>query len=797
MASVIGQSIKRREDPRFIQGRGQYAGNVQLPGTLHMAVLRSPFAHARITRTDGGTARAMPGVVGVYFGADFEGLQYTGGYIAPNSGGKVPVRPVVAKDTVRFAGEAVAIVVAESRHIAEDALELIEVDYDPLDVAVSARAATEDGAPQLHEGIERNTGMVYRSIAGSDIEEAFRSAAAVARLSFVNNGLIPMTMEPRTVVARWDPGTGELTQWATSQMPHVHRTGIAGFFKLPEHKVRIISIDVGGGFGAKAPVYPEDVVACSLAMRLERPVKWVETRRENCATMTHGRDQITEIELAADAEGRLLGLRGTTWANAGAYLSGFGMGIPSVMHVPLLPGAYHLPAKSYTVHGVYTNTNPVDAYRSAGRQEATFAIELMMDTLAAELGMDPAEIRRRNFIQPDEFPAITITGMGYDSGDYEAALQKALDLVGYEDLREEQTRLREQGRYMGVGVSSYIECCGFGPSRILKNSPSRGWMLTSGMGGGGSWEAAHLRVSPQGKVWVGVGVTFTAANWDTAQTVDVNGADDNLDDSDISCTASRPAPRPVPTASTMAWTTSANDDAAPTVSFTSAGSAGSEATTPVQLGVTFSHPSTQTITVDYAATGWTAAGGGTDYTLAAGTVTFAPLDTSESIGAAIVDHGDDEPNETIVVTLSSPSNATLAAADEHTYTIQDENLPVLALPSVQFAAAMASGSEGHTPAKLKVTLSKAAAGTVTVKYAATGGGAANGADYTLAAGALTFAPGETSKEVSAAIANDPNVEADETFEVTLSVPSGATLGTTTTTTYTLLDNDSSRCAGTA
>jgi len=494
MVTVVGQALKRKEDPRFITGRGSYTDNLKLPGLATLAILRSPYAHARIRSIDTSEALARPGVLHVFTGADFEGRTVPTAWNVPDAELKTPGHPPVAADVVRYVGDAVAVVVADSRYAAEDALEAIVVDYEPLPAVVNGKAATEPGAPQLHEGVPSNIAFHWRS-KGGDIDKAFSGAPVVASLDIVNQRLMATAMEGRVVAAQYEQMGNNLTVWTTSQNPHIHRFLFSALLGVPENKIRVIAPDIGGGFGVKIPFYPEDLIVADVAMKTGRAVKWTESRREGYLASTHGRDHITHVELAADADGKLQGLRGTTYANLGAYHSTAGPGIPTILHGLVLPGAYNLPAIDYEVYGVFTNTTPVDAYRGAGRPEATYIIERLMDKLASQLGLDAAEIRRRNFIPKEAFPANVVTGLTYDSGDYHRAMDLALGTIGYDALRAEQQAARGSGKLIGVGLSSYIECCGLAPSRV---AGAVGF-------GGGLWESADIRVTALGKVTVAIG----------------------------------------------------------------------------------------------------------------------------------------------------------------------------------------------------------------------------------------------------------------------------------------------------
>lgn len=499
---VIGTSIKRREDPRLITGEAKYLDDIQLPGMLHAAILRSPYAHARIKRINTEKAAALPGVVAVFTGADFKDLPplpcaWQAGGVKNN----VNTPRVLEIDKVTFTGAGVAVVVAENRYIAEDALGLIEVDYEPLPVVVDAEKATQPGAPQLHENAPNNICMDWSCGDEEATERALAQADVVVRQRLVNQRLIPTPIEPRGAIAQYFPATGEFTVWLTSQAPHVHRLLLTAFiFGIPETKMRVISPQVGGGFGSKIFLYPEYCLAAALAKKLGRPVKWMETRKENYVATTHGRDHITDLEVGATRDGKITALKAKTYANLGGVLSTIAPGIPTTLYGRMLSGAYQIPNIYCQVLGVYTNTGMVDAYRGAGRPEATYVVERAVDLVARELNLDPVEVRRKNFIPPDAFPYDPVgilAGLKYDSGDYEKTLNKALEMVDYAAFRREQAEARKQGRYLGIGFSSYVEICGVAPSAWI-GLPNQGW-------GAGLWESANVRVHLTGKVVVTTG----------------------------------------------------------------------------------------------------------------------------------------------------------------------------------------------------------------------------------------------------------------------------------------------------
>jgi len=497
-AKIFGSGIRRREDPRLITGTAQYTDDIVLPGMLHAAILRSPHAHARIRRIDTARAKKAPGVVAVYTAADTESVlkPMPCAWLLPNANLKVAVYPQLAKDVVRYVGDAVAVLVAEDRYQAQDALELIEVDYEPLPVTIDPQQAAAKGAPQLHADISGNQAFHW-TVAGGDIDGAFAKPEVLVKDRIIQQRLIPTAMETRAAVVRYTPATGELTIWNTTQNPHILRFLSSVVTGIGEDKIRAIAPEVGGGFGSKIAAFPGEFLAAFCSMKLGRPVKWTETRRENYQATTHGRDHVQEVELAATKDGKIAGLRGTVWAGMGAYLSTAAPGIPTILHGLMLSGPYKVPAVKEDVYGVYTNTTPVEAYRGAGRPEASFMLERMLDLLADKLQIDPAEIRRRNLLEPFANGCNVVTGLTYDSGNYQAALDKALAHIDYKGLRAEQARLRKEGRYLGIGVTNYVEICGLGPSQV---AGAVGFQ-------GGLWESAIVRFHPSGKVHVFIGAS--------------------------------------------------------------------------------------------------------------------------------------------------------------------------------------------------------------------------------------------------------------------------------------------------
>jgi carbon-monoxide dehydrogenase large subunit len=486
LPKLIGQPVKRwQEDPRLITGTGTYTDDVRLSGMLHLAVLRSSVAHARIRRLDVDEARRHPGVVAVFTGADTAhiDLPFVCAAMVPDPDLKLPARHPLAVGKVRYVGEPVAAVVATGPYAAKDALAGIDVDYDTLPAVVDPEQALADGAPVIHDEFSDNVAYRARLVLG-EVDAAFAAADVVVRRRLLNTRLFPFAMEPRAVVAAYEPGRGKVSVWSTTQMPHVIRTYRAPLLGLPENRIRMSAPDVGGGFGSKIDVHGDEVLVPWAAMRLGRPVKYVEERSENLVQTIHGRGQVDYVEVAATREGTVTGLRLKIIADLGAYHSLVGAGVPPIT-VAMAQGCYDVTNLEIEIYGVFTNKTSTGAYRGAGRPEATYALERAMDLLAGELGLDPVEVRRRNFIPSTAFPYTTCTEITYDSGDYEKALAKAVELVGYEDFRKEQGRARQDGRYLGIGVSAYVEICGWGPSAALP------W---------GGWESATVRIDPSGHV---------------------------------------------------------------------------------------------------------------------------------------------------------------------------------------------------------------------------------------------------------------------------------------------------------
>jgi carbon-monoxide dehydrogenase large subunit len=482
----------------LITGTATYTDDLIMPRMVHAAIVRSPYAHARIRKIDTHRARHAPGVIAVYTGADTNAIlkPMPCAWLLPNAELKVATYQPVATDVVRYVGECVAVVVAEDRYQAQDALDLIDVDYEPLPTTVDPKKATAKGAPQLHADVPGNLAFHW-TVAGGDVDAAFASPDVTVSDRIIQQRLIPTAIEPRAALASFVKATGELTLWNTTQNPHILRFLASLITGVPEDKLRVIAPEVGGGFGSKIAVFPGEMIAVFCSMKLGRPVKWTETRRENYLATTHGRDHVQEVELAATNDGKILGLRCTVWAGMGAYLSTAAPGIPTILHGLMLSGPYRVPALKEDVYGVYTNTTPVEAYRGAGRPEATFMLERMLDKLADRLKIDPVEIRRRNLLPPFDDGCTVVTGLTYDSGNYQRALDKALNHIGYQELRKEQARLRDQGRFLGIGVGTYVEICGLGPSQV---AGAIGFQ-------GGLWESAIVRFHPSGKVNVFIGAS--------------------------------------------------------------------------------------------------------------------------------------------------------------------------------------------------------------------------------------------------------------------------------------------------
>jgi carbon-monoxide dehydrogenase large subunit len=493
-ATGIGAAVRRKEDFRFITGKGRYTADINLPGQAYACFVRSPHAHARIKRIDASRLVGRTDVTvltGADLAADRIGDLVCGWMIHSKDGSpmKMAPHPALARDKVNYVGDAVAVVVADSLIAAKDAAEQVHVEYDVLP-AVTDPARAQDG-PQIHEIAPRNTIYQWHLGDRAAVEAAFGGAKHVVRLDIVNNRLVPNAIEPRAAIGEYDPGSDSFTLWNTTQNPHVARLVISAFVGIaPEHKLRVIAPDVGGGFGSKIFIYPEEVVTLWAAKRIGRPVKWVAERSESFVSDAHGRDHVTHAEMALDENGRILALRVRTIANLGAYMSTFSSSIPTYLYATLLSGQYDIPAIYCEVDAVYTNTVPVDAYRGAGRPEATFVVERLVEIAAREMGIDPPDLRRRNFI--NKFPHQTPVIMTYDTGDYHASLRKALELADYKGFQRRKRESARRGKLRGIGFSAYIEACGIAPSRAVGS-------LGCGVG---LWESAEVRVNPTGTVEV-------------------------------------------------------------------------------------------------------------------------------------------------------------------------------------------------------------------------------------------------------------------------------------------------------
>jgi carbon-monoxide dehydrogenase large subunit len=496
-ARLMGRPTKRKEDQRFITGTGHYTEDISRPGQAHGCFVRSPHAHAAIRRIDPAAALAIPGVLAVLTGKDLEADKVQGlicGWAITSTDGsamKMGHHPALATKKVRHVGDQLAFVVAETAQAAKDGAEAVAVEYDVLPAVTETADAQKSGSPQLHDEAPRNT--IYHWSLGEEapVNDAFAKAAHVVSLDIANNRLIPNAMEPRAALGEYDAGTGIHTLTTTSQNPHVARLVLSAFVQIaPEHKLRVIAPDVGGGFGSKIFVYPEETVCVWAARRVGRPVKWTAGRSESFLADAHGRDHMTKAEAALDKDGKVLALRVKTIANLGAYMSLFSSSVPTYLYATLLSGQYAIPAIYAEVDAVYTNTAPVDAYRGAGRPEATYVVERLMEEAARQLKMDPAELRRRNFIR--EFPHQTPVIMSYDIGDYDATLEAAMKRAEVAGFAARKAEAAKRGRIRGLGYSTYIEACGIAPSAAVGS-------LGAGVG---LWESAEVRVNPTGSVEV-------------------------------------------------------------------------------------------------------------------------------------------------------------------------------------------------------------------------------------------------------------------------------------------------------
>jgi aerobic carbon-monoxide dehydrogenase large subunit len=502
---LFGKSIKRREDPRFITGRGQYVDDLKLPGMTYAAFVRSPHAHAKIRKIDTAAATRHPGVVAVFTGKDMTGVNSLPCGWDLRKEKKIPgvmqdlaIVPhmPLTSDAARHVGDPVAIVIADSHEAAVDAAEKVQVDWEPLPSVTITEKAAASGAPKLHEGAPGNVAFKWEIGDRAATDAAFNSAPVKVKKRIVNQRLVANAMEPRACVARYDDSTGELTLWVTSQNPHVHRLLMCAFvLGIPEHKVRVIAPDVGGGFGSKIFLYNEEVVCSWASRKLKRPVRWTASRSEAYLTDAHGRDHVTDAELALSRDGKMLGLRVKTTANLGAYLSTFAPAVPTFLYGTLLNGVYAIPAIHCEVTGVFSNTTAVDAYRGAGRPEACYVLERIVEAGARAAKLDVADLRKKNFIPKFSGAFQTQVAVVYDSGDYGATWDRMLQMLDYRKFRADQEAARKQGRLLGIGFSAYIEACSIAPSKLV-----------GALGAGaGLYESGKVRVHPTGGVTVYTG----------------------------------------------------------------------------------------------------------------------------------------------------------------------------------------------------------------------------------------------------------------------------------------------------
>jgi aerobic carbon-monoxide dehydrogenase large subunit len=496
-ATGIGAAVRRKEDFRFITGRGQYTADINRLGQTHVSFVRSPHAHAKIKNLDAKAAEQSPGVLAVLTGAELAadgiGNLICGWMIHSKDGSpmKMAPHPAIANGKACHVGDPVAVVIAETLAQAKDAVEKVSVDYEVLPAVSDPAQAQADGAPQIHEVAPHNSIYHWQLGDAKAVDAAFNAAKHVTKLDIINNRLVPNALEPRAAIGEYDVGTQSFTLWNTTQNPHVARLVISAFVGVaPEHKLRVIAPDVGGGFGSKIFIYPEEIVCLWAAKKVGRPVKWVADRSESFLADAHGRDHVTRAEMAFDIDGRILALRAKTIANLGAYMSTFSSSVPTYLYATLLSGQYDIPQIYCEVDAVYTNTVPVDAYRGAGRPEATFVVERLVEVGSRELEIDPTDLRKRNFIK--KFPHQTPVIMSYDIGDYQASLKKALEIADYKGFSKRKRDAARDGKLRGIGFSAYIEACGIAPSQAVGS-------LGAGVG---LWESAEVRVNPTGSVEV-------------------------------------------------------------------------------------------------------------------------------------------------------------------------------------------------------------------------------------------------------------------------------------------------------
>lgn len=506
MCSLIGQAVKRVEDKRFITGKGKYTDDIVLPNMTYAYIIRSPYAHAKILKLDTSQALAMEGVVAIFTGEDIakSGVNGVpcGWQVNFNTGEtmKEPPHPLLVKDKVRHVGDSVAIVIAESRALAKDAAEMVEIEYEELPCVTDPYKAIQKGSPVVHDIAPDNKCYVWELGDRQKTDDYMAKAHHVTSLEFVNQRLVPNAIEPRAAIGDYDETNDRYTLYTSSQNPHLIRLLMCAFvLGLPEHKVRVIAPDVGGGFGSKIFHYIEEALVTWASKQIGRPVKWTAERSESFITDAHGRDHVTKAEMGFDKDGKIMALRVRTAANLGAYLSTFSTCVPTYLHGTLLQGLYTTPAIHVEVTGAFTHTTAVDAYRGAGRPEATYLLERLVENGARELGIDPAELRFKNFIPP--FDGVNQPGyqtqvaLQYDSGNYPAVLERALEMVDYKNFRKEQEEARKNGKYLGIGISTYIEACGIAPSAVVGSLGARA----------GLFESAQVRIQPTGKVSVYTG----------------------------------------------------------------------------------------------------------------------------------------------------------------------------------------------------------------------------------------------------------------------------------------------------
>jgi carbon-monoxide dehydrogenase large subunit len=486
---LVGKKIRRREDPRLITGTATYVDDVKMPGMHHACIVRSTHAAARIKKVNIKPAQERPGVVAVFTGADVKDVGSVP-CVAQLPGLRQPHHHVLAQDRVYYVGHPIAVVVATDRYIAADAADAVEVEYEVLPAVADPEKALAPGAPPVHPQWPDNVAYTFHQ-EGGNIEQAFKEAEVVVKQRITSQRLIPMAMETRGVVADWHAAEKSLTLYSSSQAPHLLRSLLSNIFGIAENRLRVIAPEVGGGFGSKIDVYAEDMLMTFVSQRINKPVKWIESRRENFLGTIHGRGHVDYYELAAKRDGTMLGLKLKIIQDLGAYMQLLTPAIPT-LSVLMMPGLYKFKHISADIVGAFTNCFPTDAYRGAGRPEATHGIERMVDILAAELKMDPAELRMKNFPAPDEFPFATATGLAYDSGDYALPLRTAMDTVEYSKLRAEQQQARKSGKLMGIGMSAYGEICAFGPTPATPT---------------GGWESASVKIEPSGKVTVMTGAS--------------------------------------------------------------------------------------------------------------------------------------------------------------------------------------------------------------------------------------------------------------------------------------------------